>query len=46
MVEFFYCSVVISRLSIAVSLAAKKTPLTTQETTALTWDQWAVVFLG
>ena len=27
MVEFFYCSVVISKLSIAVSLAAKKNPL-------------------
>lgn len=47
MVEFFYCSVVISKLSIAVSLAAKKkTPQTTPETAALAWDQWAAVFLS
>lgn len=48
MVEFFYSSIVISKLSIAVSLQPKKqkSPLSTPETTALARDQWAAVSLN
>lgn len=52
MVDFFYCSIVISRLSIAVSLAAKenkakqnkKALYPPPETAALAEDQWAAAF--
>lgn len=46
MAEILYCSLVIFKLSIAVSLAAKNHLPTTPETTALAWDQWAAVFLS